>query len=73
MGKLSWTRLKIVQVMNNLPDEEKRRLKLLFRDNEAERTKYATNLAARFLKDTVVPSAAEVTRAEAAVEAWYLT
>src|SRR6185312_264489 len=73
MGKLSRTRLKIVQAMNNLPEEEKRRLKLLFRDNEAERTKYATSLAARFLKETVVPSAAEITRSEATVGTWNLT
>lgn len=72
MGKLSRCRLKMLEVLNKLPDEEQRRLKLVFRDSEAERTRYASSLAARFLKDSVVPSAAEVARALTTLETWYL-
>jgi len=62
----------MLQVLNNLPNDEKLRLKLLLRNNEDERTRYATSLAARFLKDSVVATAAEITRSQATLEMWYL-
>ncbi len=62
----------MLQALNNQSDDDKRRLKLLLRDNEAERTKYATSLATRFLKDSLVAAPAEIARALTTLEAWYL-
>lgn len=59
-------------VLNALPDDEKARLKVTLRDNEVERKKYATSLASRFLKETLVPTEAEIARAQVALEKWYL-
>lgn len=72
MGKLSRTRLKILGVLNGFPDDRQRDMKHRLRTEPVYRTEVATSLAARFLKDEVLPSEAEVSRAKVTLETWFL-
>ena len=60
MGKLSRTRLKILRVLQDLPQAEAINVKLRIRTEEAYKMELAKCFACRYLHDALMPSQAEI-------------
>lgn len=71
MGRLSRTRLRMLQVLKNPPQDEAINLKLRLRSEEEYKIKVATAFACRELSDMILPTQAEITRAIETLELWY--
>lgn len=72
MGKLSRNRLYMEGVLNSLPNGERNELKERLRIDIPHRATIASHLAIRKLKHQVLPTDAQLQRAKATLEKWYL-
>lgn len=73
MGRLSRARLKILAVLKALPQAEAIGVKLRLRNDEQYKMDVARAFACRGLKDTILPTQAEIARAALTLEVFYTT